>query len=166
MTLKHAWPVSLRDVRPRDLPLLFKFHSDKESNRLGGFIPRNKRDFFAHWKKVLADKSNLKMAILLDGEVAGYLVCFVRVAPKREVGYWVARKHWGKGLATTALDLFLKAYAPRPLYARVSKTNAGSLKVVQRCGFRAIGEDKYSNAAGTEIEEYILKLRGRGGLRA
>lgn len=158
--------VSLRDVRPRDLPLLFKFHSDKESNRLGGFIPRKKPDFFAHWKKVLADKANLKKAILFDGEVAGYLVCFVRVAPKREVGYWIARKHWGKGVATGALDLFLKTYAPRPLYARVSKKNVGSFKVVERCGFKIVGEDSYSNAAGTVIEEYILKLRGRGGRRA
>ncbi len=159
-------PIVLRDVLPRDIPLFFKFHSDNKSNQLGSFIPRKKPDFFKHWKKVLAHRSSLKKAILLYGVVAGYVVCFTRVAPKREVGYWIERMHWGKGLASKALDRFMAAYQHRPLYARVAKKNRGSLKVLLKNGFRITGEDEYKNEAGVKIAEYLTKLRGRGGLRA
>lgn len=157
---------ALRDVKASDLPRLYAFQADPVANRLVGFVPRKRADFLKHWKKILADATLQKKTVILGKEIAGYVVCFVRKAPKREVGYWIARKHWGKGLATRALSLFLKEYDPRPLYARVAKHNAASLAVLGKCGFKVIGEDKFSNAAGENYEEFVLKLRSRGGSRA
>jgi len=45
------------------------------------------------------------------------------------------------------------------LYARAASDNAGSLRVLQKCGFKAVGTEK-SFAAGRneDIEETILRL--------
>ncbi|MCM2303060.1 MAG: GNAT family N-acetyltransferase [Elusimicrobia bacterium] len=151
--------VTLRDVAPADVPILYSYQSDPVANRLAGFIPKKRAPFYAQWKKILKDPSVEKKLILLDGAPAGYLVCFVRVRPDREVGYWISRDHWGKGVATKALRLFLKEYAFRPLYARVAQHNAASLKVVRRNGFKIIGEDKFSNSAGENYDEFVLQLK-------
>ena len=49
---------------------------------------------------------------------------------------------------------------PIPLYARVAKDNAASIRVLDKCGFKLHDEDRgFANARGEEIEEYILILR-------
>lgn len=151
-------PLALRDAKASDIPALYRFQSDPEANRLAGFVPRSRPDFVKHWRKILKDESLQKKMILLDGKVAGYLVCFTRIRPDREVGYWIGREHWGKGVATKALKTFLKEYKFRPLFARVAKHNAASLRVVKKNGFVITGEDKFSNAAGEKYEEFVLKL--------
>ena len=45
-------------------------------------------------------------------------------------------------------------------------SNRGSLKVAQKNGFRITDKDEFTNDAGVRGGEHLLKLRGRGGLRA
>ncbi|KAL7627183.1 hypothetical protein AAE478_003959 [Parahypoxylon ruwenzoriense] len=57
-----------------------------------------------------------------------------------EIGYWVARDHWGKGIATSALKAFSEwAFKEFPdllrLEAGVFDGNAASLKVLERAGY-------------------------------
>ena len=77
-----------------------------------------------------------------------------------EVTYWLGKHYWGKGLATRALSTFLTHANPtRPIYARAAKDNIGSLRVLEKCGFKIIGEDSgFANARGKEIEEFLLEL--------
>jgi len=77
---------------------------------------------------------------------------------EREVGYWIGREFWGKGIATRALSQFLEIEKTRPLCAYVAKHNVGSRRVLEKCGFILTGEDKYTNHAGDEVEEIILNL--------
>jgi hypothetical protein len=43
--------------------------------------------------------------------------------------------------------------------ARTATDNIGSIRVLQKCGFRIVGENKdFANGRGEEIEEYILRL--------
>ncbi len=78
---------------------------------------------------------------------------------KPEVSYWIGKPYWGKGVATRALSAFLFHVKVRPLYARVAKDNIASLRVLEKCGFARIGEDKgFANARGEEVEEFILRL--------
>lgn len=73
--------------------------------------------------------------------------------------YWIDRKFWGQGIATTALKEFLNMEQARPIYGRVAFDNYGSQKVLEKCGFIKIGTDKgFANARQTEIEEFIYKL--------
>jgi RimJ/RimL family protein N-acetyltransferase len=46
----------------------------------------------------------------------------------------------------------------RPLMAHVARHNIGSRRVLEKCGFTVIGEDKYTNPAGVEVAEFVLKL--------
>jgi RimJ/RimL family protein N-acetyltransferase len=56
------------------------------------------------------------------------------------------------------LSQFLGHLRKRPLFARVAKHNAASLRVLQKCGFTILGEDRVLGPNGPEGEEYILRL--------
>ncbi len=56
-------------------------------------------------------------------------------------GYWIGREYWGKGIASAALADFLDVVEDRPLHARVAKHNAGSIRVLEKCGFARCGEN-------------------------
>ena len=44
--------------------------------------------------------------ILFEGQVAGYLLSW-NVSGEQDVGYWLGKEFWGKGIATKALAEFL-----------------------------------------------------------
>ena len=57
------------------------------------------------------------------------------------------------------LAAFLHHVQARPLYAHIAKHNRASLRVLEKCGFTIVGEDRDSlDASGEQVEEYILKL--------
>lgn len=153
--------VVLRDVTNADLAIFFDQQLDPDANYMAAFTSRDPTDraaFLAHWTKVLGDDTNINKTILFNGEVAGNIASF-EMFGEREVGYWIGKQYWGKGIATRALAAFLGLVKIRPLYARAVKDNAASLRVLQKCGFTITGEDKgFANARGEEIEEYILTL--------
>jgi len=150
--------VFLRDVTESDLPIFFEQQLDPEATEMAAFPSRDRDAFMAHWAKILADDSVIVKAILFDGQVAGNIVCF-EMSSKREVGYWIGKEYWGKGIATKALAAFLDHVKTRPLYAHVAKHNTGSRRVLEKCGFTIVGEDKgFPDVRGQEIEEFILKL--------
>ena len=122
---------------------------------MAAFPPRDRDAFIAHWSKILADKG-VARAILLDGSVAGY-VCSFDIAGEREVGYWIGREHWGRGVATRALQIFLDEQRDRPLYAHVAKHNVGSIRVLEKCGFEVLREEK-TELRGVEREDVVLVL--------
>jgi len=98
--------------------------------------PRQRDDFFAHWGTLLTDPAVLARTIVVDGEVAGNILSWDwDQAGTREVGYWIGRTHWGRGVATSALALFLTRMTSRPLYAYVTAHNLGSIRVLEKCGF-------------------------------
>ena len=58
-----------------------------------------------------------------------------------------------------ALALLLELVTARPLYARAASDNAASLRVLHKCGFKAVGTEKSFGAGRNEdIEETILRL--------
>ncbi len=126
--------ILLRDVEPGDLPLFFEHQRDPEAVAMVAFNSRDRAAFDQHWTKILADETNLIKTVVVDGHVAGNVLSFTRDA-KREVGYWIDRAYWGRGVATGALSAFLRLEQSRPLYAGVAKHNAASLRVLQKCGF-------------------------------
>jgi RimJ/RimL family protein N-acetyltransferase len=141
-----------------DLPLFFEHQLDPEANRIGGFTPRDRDAFMAHWKKILVDPTVVTRAVVADGDVVGNVVSFDRVG-YREVGYWIGTEHWGKGIATKALAQLLDIVDERPLFAHAAKSNPASVRVLEKCGFAIAGEDKFENA-GEQLEEFILRLDG------
>ena len=132
--------VLLRDVEEGDLRVFFEHQLDQEATRMAAFPARSREAFLAHWNRILGDESVIKKTILFEGEVAGNVVSFVH-AGEREIGYWIGKEYWGMGVATQALAVFLDLEERRPLYAYVAKHNVASIRVLQKCGFEASGEE-------------------------
>jgi RimJ/RimL family protein N-acetyltransferase len=158
--------VQLRDVTEFDLPIFFEQQSDREAAEMAAFSSRDQDAFMAHWTKIMADASIQIKTILFNGSVAGNIVCFDQLG-EREVGYWLGKEYWGKGIATQALAEFLNSIVTRPLYAHVAKHNIASRRVLEKCGFAVSGEDSFfSQALGKNIEEYILTLDPNGSVNS
>ncbi|MFZ2961115.1 MAG: GNAT family N-acetyltransferase [Candidatus Ozemobacteraceae bacterium] len=151
--------IQLRNVTENDLSLFFEHQQDPDANRLAAFPARDREAFMTHWtKKILGDTTVVKKTILFGGQIAGNILCFEH-SGKREVGYWIGKEYWGQGIATLALSEFLGQVQVRPLYAHVAKHNRASLRVLEKCGFKNVGEDKeFSNFGGESVEGFILRL--------
>jgi len=153
--------VALRETIEDDLAFFFELQQDEIANRMAAFTaeePADRVAFDAHWARLFANDAITKQTILLDGELVGNAASWVQEGD-REVTYWVAREHWGKGIATRALAALVANEPTRPLYARVAKDNLGSIRVLEKCGFEIVGEERgFANARGAEIEELVLRL--------
>lgn len=149
--------ILLREVMDSDLPILFEQQLDPEATAMAAFPSRDKDAFYAHSKKIMADPSVIFKAIVFDDRLAGSMVSW-EMEGEREVGYWLGREFWGKGIATRALAEYLKIVTVRPLSAHVAKHNIGSRRVLEKCGFAVTGEDSYTNPAGAFVDEFVLKL--------
>ncbi|MFI6546017.1 GNAT family N-acetyltransferase [Streptomyces prunicolor] len=153
--------VSLRPVHDSDLPVFFRQMNDPESLRMAAFTAKDPTDrdaFDAHWKRIRAAADVLNRTILADGDVVGSVAVYGE-PDEREVTYWIDRTYWGKGIATAALRDLLAEAPERPVHARVAADNAGSRRVLEKCGFRVTGHDRgFANARGEEIDELVLTL--------
>lgn len=151
--------VELRAVEPDDLPIFFEHQLDPEASKLAAFPSREERTFMKHWGRILNDPNVITRTILYDGQVAGNVVSSVYSEGRREVGYWLGRAFWGRGIATRALAAFLEHDRTRPLYAHVAGHNIASRRVLEKCGFRVVGPgDAVENIDGREIRLLMLKL--------
>jgi RimJ/RimL family protein N-acetyltransferase len=152
----------LRHVIDADLPIFFYQQVDPEANHMAAFTSRDPADwaaFSAHWQKIRANPSGMIRTIVVDGVVVGYILSYEDEGHP-EVGYWIGKEYWGKGYATRALREFLaQVNTARPIYVRVAKDNASSRRVLEKCGFKIVGESKgFANARQAETEEYLLRL--------
>jgi RimJ/RimL family protein N-acetyltransferase len=149
--------ISLRAVRESDLPNFFEQQLDQEARRMAAFPARDREAFMRHWAKIMAEGKAIVRTIDVGGEIAGNIVYWDHAGECR-VGYWLGKAYWGKGIASAALSQFLGLVRVRPLYARVARHNAASIRVLQKCGFAICGEDTFPCADGERGEEFILRL--------
>ena len=144
-----------------DLNTLFQFQLDKEATYLAAFMATDSTDKTAYiekYIKYLTDPTINNQTIKLNGNIVGSVAKFM-MKDEAEITYWIDKKFWGKGIATSALKIFLNIEIVRPIYARSAFDNFGSQRVLTKCGFIQIGKDKgFANARQAEIEEYIYKL--------
>jgi len=149
--------VELREIVEGDLPTLYEHQRQPVANAMAGFPARDRSGFMEHWERVLTNESGVVRAILCDGRLVGNIVGFEQ-GGERQVGYWVGQRFWGRGIATRALQLFLELVKERPLYAYVARQNLGSIRVLEKCGFRPVQLPDASDG-GEEAEVAELKFR-------
>jgi RimJ/RimL family protein N-acetyltransferase len=153
--------ITLIETEEDHLNAFFQFQLDEEANYLAAFTakdPTDKAFYIQKYTKFLTDASINMRTIKVNDVIAGSVAKYV-MENDAEITYWIDKKYWGQGIATTALKDFLKIEKIRPIYARVAFDNYGSQRVLEKCGFVKIGKDKgFANARQTEIEEFIYKL--------
>ena len=148
--------VLLRSVHDDDLAVFFDHQRDPDANRMANFEARDRDAFMGHWEKILRDDSVVVRTVESDGRVTGNIVSWEHDG-ERDVGYWIDRQFWGRGIATAALSAFLDELDTRPLYAHVAAHNVGSIRVLEKCGFERTDEGP-TTADGDGVEELLLKL--------
>jgi RimJ/RimL family protein N-acetyltransferase len=152
--------VRLRSVEDRDLDVFFDHQADPQAVEMAAFPARDKDQFAAHWARVRADGTKVVRTIVADGVVAGNIGSWQEDG-QQLLGYWVGREWWGRGVATRALALLVDEVPTRPLYAHVAVHNVGSIRVLEKCGFR---RDRVQEAEAPTpddgVEELIFVLDG------
>jgi len=153
--------IKLRKAVVADLDTLFQFQTDKEAGYLAAFMPKDPTDKEAYIDKFTKLFSNPEVntqTILIGNTIVGSIAKFV-MHGDAEITYWIDKKFWGQGIASSALRDFLQTEKTRPIFGRVAFDNFGSQKVLEKCGFVKIGSDKgFANARQKEIEEFIYRL--------
>jgi RimJ/RimL family protein N-acetyltransferase len=149
----------LRDVIEDDLPVFFEHQRDPEAVEMAAFPSREREPFYEHWHRIMADDELVAKTIVFDGEVAGNISSWERDG-KRLVGYWLGREFWGRGLATQALAELVEELTVRPLYAEVSTTNVGSVRVLEKCGFTVVDTVTEQDETFGEVELLVMELVG------
>lgn len=154
----------LREVLDSDLADFWEMAADPETQYMAAatrdyHYDRNRFDTF--WAKIRSNASmTLRTVVSQDGEVAGHAGVF-GPPEQREVTYVIGRAHWGKGLATKALAELLRLEETRPLHAMAVADNAGSIRVLEKCGFTVTGRIReFARARDAEVDTVMLTLGG------
>lgn len=159
----------IRDWRSSDLAALVQAANDRA-------IWRNVRDRFPHpyteahgrnWLEYAASLSPAtSFTIAVDGAAVGAIGLELQSDIHRrsaEVGYWLGRAHWGRGIATEAVRA-LCAWAFREfdlcrLFAGVIQWNVASMRVLEKAGFeREARLRKAVTKDGQTVDEILYAL--------
>ena len=149
--------VELRAVRAADIDVFFEHQADPVASAMAAFASREVEAHRSHWSKILADPTAITRSIVVDGAVVGNLGSWVAEG-EREIGYWIGREHWDRGIATKALGLFLEEVDERPLVAWVAEHNAGSIRVLEKCGFERAEKQPEPEPGGPRFVVLVLRL--------
>lgn len=138
---------TLRRWRTGDEGSLVRHANDVE-------VWRGLRDRFPH-PYTLADaeewvragsRTGIHFAFDTGGEAVGGITLMPGEDVERcsaEVGYWLGRAHWGRGIATAALVALTEhAFAEHPLtrvFAVPFATSAASMRVLEKAGYQREG---------------------------
>ena len=145
--------ILLRPWEENDAPALFKYASDPEVGPRAGWPPHKSveesleviRSFFTNdytWAVELKETGEIIGCV-------GYLPASssnLQIADDQcEVGYWIARPYWGRGICTEALqlvvDLCFEQRGFSVLWGSYFPSNPASGRVMEKCGFVDTGEE-------------------------
>ena len=100
--------VVLRDLVEKDLEYLVKYlNEDNITKYLTRRIPRPYTHEDAKWWFNVGSNAGVTKIIEVDGLFAGSIGATIgefEYERSAEIGYWLAKEYWGKGIATEALN--------------------------------------------------------------
>ena len=153
--------VTLRTLEDADLDQLHEWERDPRAVAMAASTradPADRSSFDAHHQRDRDDPDVTMRAIEDDRGLAGMIAGFT-VQGDRELTYWVDPSRWGRGIASAALQAFLRIETTRPLSARVAEHNTGSATVLTRAGFVIVGSEVSSAAGvGRQVVEQVYRL--------
>lgn len=126
----------LRPIVAADADSLFPLFSDDDTMRWWSSGPFRRVADFAAW---LTRGDGIGWAVCLDAEPVGRIDLIERRPHVAEIGYLLAREHWGRGLAREAITAVIEqGFGPlglRRIFADTDPDNAASVGVLAALGF-------------------------------
>ena len=137
----------LRQLRHDDAEALFPVLSDAEVMTWWSSGPHATVDETRDYLRFNAaeGEGHLCWAITLAGDdtALGWVILIERREGVAEVGYILARGHWGRGIAREAvkeiIDFGFEHLSLRRIYADTDPDNSGSIALLERLGFQREG---------------------------
>jgi RimJ/RimL family protein N-acetyltransferase len=138
----------LRPVTPADAPRLAEFANDFDVVKMTGGMPFPygvaDAETFVRRASDCDPAHEVHFAIELEGEgPIGCIGFYAHPAPGPELGYWIGRSFWGRGVASEALPAVLawakSAWGKRCIVACHFHDNPASGAVLVRAGFLYTG---------------------------
>lgn len=132
-----------------DIETLFEFQNDLSSAwKTGGrWDPRDPQAFREKQLENLAMKPELgAFFVVLEGDTTVGSVGYFTRGNGLELMYWLGPDYRGRGLGTSCVRSLLTLMAERftgEVCAKVVKGNLGSVRVLEKCGFRLAGEGSF-----------------------
>ncbi|MEO7323608.1 MAG: GNAT family protein [Dokdonella sp.] len=123
------------------------------------------------WLARAVDESDRAWAIEIDGAAVGGVSLHPGVDVHRhsaELGYWIGRNYWGRGVMTTVLAAFadraMSAFRLHRLFATVYASNPASMRVLEKVGFEREGVQKSAVMKRGELLDLHVYARVRAEL--
>ncbi|KAF3786137.1 putative ribosomal N-acetyltransferase [Nymphaea thermarum] len=140
---EEGFTISLRPFELTDADDVMGWATDARVARFCRWMPYTSRDDAAAFIRDVAIPHSWCRAICLAGRPVGSISVEVgegSSACRGEIGYVLAHRYWGKGIATTAVRKAVQAaFAAFPALRRieglVDSENFGSQRVLEKCGF-------------------------------
>ncbi len=166
MVYLECGPCTIRSWRDSDKETL-PLHANNRK------IWINLRDQFPHpytdadaerWlEHITAITPGTSFAIDVNGEAVGGIGLVLQQDVERcsaEVGYWLSEQHWGRGIATAALEIITE-YAFKHLnltrvYAVPFANNDASIRVLEKAGYTCEGRLRRSALKNGEVLDQLM----------
>jgi RimJ/RimL family protein N-acetyltransferase len=107
--------------------------------------------------KFLCGPGQISKTMMLNGQFAGI------VSLSSQLSFWVAYENWRKGLASCAVNWFIKTHFAQndvlELQAEVHSSNVASLTLLKRIGFEQFGPVKRRFSFVLETSEDFIMLK-------
>lgn len=152
--------IFLRELTEVDAPLIAELANDYDVAKMVATMPHpysleDAYVFLGKIKDAFEVGEGHSLAITLDGDFAGCAGWFYNKMHELEIGYWVAKPYWGKGVAGRAVDLLLGVIKVEctdvaEVFAQYMVENPASGRVLEKAGFVSVGTgtDCFSLARG------------------
>ena len=140
----------LRTLRRSDASNIAKNAHDKEiyRNTLSIPYPYKLKDAEI-WiedtlkKEKKKNREGMTLVVEIEGEAAGVISLNKIKGHSAEIGYWLGRKYWGRGIMTKAVKIVTKIgfseFKLRRIFGHVLAFNDGSAKVLRKSGYKLEG---------------------------
>lgn len=174
--------IEIQPIAENDI-LHFYHLIENNRNHLKKYFPKTLEtitDFSSAEKFVIQkmmdaeNKNSFYFTIKFDDKISGIITLrnLEWEIPKGEIGYFIDKKLQGNGIATIVVRKFLKFCFEElnfeKVYAKINKSNVGSIKTIEKNGFKKEGtlrndfRDGNGNLLDSEYysilkEEYCLK---------
>jgi ribosomal-protein-alanine N-acetyltransferase len=155
--------IELRNFKLEDAGNVAQLVGDEEVSKWTSNIPfpYSEQDAINWISTTASDSSRNPYAVDLNGLLVACVSYWPHEPDGVEVGYWVGREYWGRGICTKALKLLLandNFPVCKDVFAKVMARNIGSQRVLEKCGFSFLQNGTVSKD-GNEIDAMFYVRR-------